>query len=79
MFHDFLFTMRNYSPNVINIQRRYVKLNILLPSMNNFDIKQRKAWNICFITCHQNQTRSGKIKDSKTQQFLVKTQVFRKN
>ena len=44
--------------------------------MNNFDIKQRKAWNICFITCHQNQTRSGKIKDNKTQQFFGKNKFF---
>ena len=40
----------------------------------------KKAWNICFILCHQHQKRSGKIKSKKTQQILVKTQVFfRKN
>ena len=31
----------------------------------NFDIKQKKACNICFIICHQQQTRSGKIKTNK--------------
>ena len=30
----------------------------------------------CFIICHQHQRRSGKIKVNKTQQILVKTQVF---
>ena len=49
---------------------------IIQPRVNNFDIKQKKAWNICFIICHQHQTRSGKIKTNKTQQTSVKTQVF---
>ena len=51
-------------------------MNIILPRVNNFDIKQKKAWNICFIICHQHQTRSGKIKTNKTQQISVKTQGF---
>ena len=76
IFHTFLFNIRNYSAEVINIQRREAGLNIKLPSVNNFDIKQKKAWNICFIICHQHQTRSGKIKTDKTQQISVKTQVF---
>ena len=72
--------IRNYSPEVINIQRREAELNIILLRMNNFDIKQKKAWNICFILCHKHQTRSGKIKVNKTQQILVRTQgFFRKN
>ena len=71
-----MFNIRNYSSEVINIQRREVELNIILPRVNNFDIKQKKAWNICFIICHQHQTRSGKIKTNKTHQSLVKTQVF---
>ena len=76
IFQAFLFNIRNYSPEVINIQRRKAELNIIIPSVNNFDIKQKKAWNICFIICHQHQTRSGKIKANKTQQILVRTQVF---
>ena len=76
MFHAFLFNIRNYSAEVINIQRREAGLNIKLPRVNNFNIKQKKAWNICFILCHQHQTRSGKIKTDKTQQISVKTQVF---
>ena len=49
IFHVFLFNIRNYSPEVINIQRREAELNMILPRVNNFDIKQKKAWNICFI------------------------------
>ena len=49
IFYVFLFNIRNYSPEVINIQRREAELNIILPRVNNFDIKQKKAWNICFI------------------------------
>ena len=33
----------NYSPKAINIQRREVELNIELPRVNNFDIKQKMA------------------------------------
>ena len=75
-FHAFLFNIRNYLPEVIDIQRREAELNIVLPRVNNFDIKQKKAWNICFIIFHQDQTRSGKIKVNKTQQISVKTQIF---
>ena len=75
-FHTFLFNVGNYLPEVINIQRREGELNIILPRVNNFDIKHKKAWNICFIICHQHQTIYGKIKTNKTQEISVKTQVF---
>ena len=39
IFHAFLFNIRNYSPEVINI---------ILSRVNNFDIKQ-KTWNICLL------------------------------
>ena len=42
IFHAFLFNIRNYSPEVINIQRRKAELNIILPRVNNFDIKQKR-------------------------------------
>ena len=42
IFHAFLFNIRNYSPDVINIQRREVVLNIILARVNNFKIKQKK-------------------------------------
>ena len=76
IFHAVLFNTRNYSPEVINIQRRKAKLNITLPRVNNFDTEQKKAWNICFIICYQHQTKSGKIKTNKTHQISTKTQVF---
>ena len=76
MFHAFLFNVRNYSPKVINIQRREAELNSILPRVDNFEIKQKKTWNICFIIWHQHQTRWGKIKTNKTLHILVKTQVF---
>ena len=71
-----MFNSRNYSPEVINVQQREAELNIILPRVNNFEIKQKKAWNICFTICHKHQTRSGKIKANKTQQISVKTQVY---
>ena len=42
MFHAFLFNIRNFSPEVINIQRREAELNIVSPRMNNFYIKQKR-------------------------------------
>ena len=42
MFHAFLFNIRNFSPEVINIQRREADLNVVLPRMNNFYIKQKR-------------------------------------
>ena len=35
------FNIRNYSPKVINIQRRETELNTILPRVNNFDIKPK--------------------------------------
>ena len=43
IFHAFLFNIRNYSPEIINIQRRKAELNIILPRVTNFDIKQKQA------------------------------------
>ena len=71
----FLYNNRNYSPEVINKQCK-VELNIILLRVNNFDIKQKKAWNICFIICHQHETRSGKIKANKTQEISLIAQAF---
>ena len=34
--------IRNYSSEVINIHRRKVELNIKLPRVNNFNIKQKR-------------------------------------
>ena len=48
IFHAFLFNIRNYSHEVI-----LESLNIKLQRVNNFDIKQKKASNICFVICHQ--------------------------
>ena len=80
IFHALLFNIRNYLPEVINTQRREAELNIILPRVNNFVIKPKKAWNICFILCHKHRTRSAKIKVNKTQQISVEAQVvFSKN
>ena len=42
IFHGFLLKIRNYSTEVINIQRREAELNIILPRVNNFGIKQKR-------------------------------------
>ena len=76
IFHALLFNIRNYSPEVINIKQRKAELVIILPRVSNFNIKQKKVCNICFTICHLHQTRSGKIKNNKTQQISVKRQFF---
>ena len=57
----------------------WFNIRIYSPRVNNFDINQKKAWNICFIICHQHQTEFGNIKASKTQHISVKISFFRKN
>ena len=47
--HAFLFNIRKYSHEVSNI---------ILLRVNNFDIKQKLAWNICFTIYPQHQTKS---------------------
>ena len=51
IFYTFLFNIINYSSQVNNIQQREAELNTLLSRVNNFNIKQKKVWNICFIIC----------------------------
>ena len=70
IFHAFLFNIRNYS---LDAKRSWI---LILPRVNNFDVKHKRAWNIFFIICHPHQTISGKIKTNKTQQISVKTQVL---
>ena len=43
IFHALLFNIKNYSPEVTNIQRCEAELNIILTRVNNFDIKQKKT------------------------------------
>ena len=76
ILHVFLFNIRNYSPEAINTERHEADLNIILLSLNDFDIKQKNTWIICFIIWRQHQTRSRKIKGNKTQQISVKTQII---
>ena len=42
IFYTFLFNIKNYLPEVINIQRCEAELNIILLRVNNFDIKQKR-------------------------------------
>ena len=44
----FCLTSEIYSFEVRNTQQRKAELNIILPRLINFDIKQKTAWNICF-------------------------------
>ena len=39
IFHAVLLNIRNFSPDVINIQRREAELNIILLRVNNVDVK----------------------------------------
>ena len=43
MSHVFLFNIQNYLPEIRNISRREAELNIILPSVNNFSIKQKRT------------------------------------
>ena len=78
IFHAFLFNIRNYSPEVINIQRREAELNIILPRVNNFDIKQN--WHGIFVSFYTPSTKQniesmlkGKINFSDNTTFFIFT------
>ena len=55
--HTFLFNIRNYLPKVINIQRRVAELNIILPRVNNFNIKQNKQKHELFVLLYATNTK----------------------
>ena len=67
--------MRNYSPEVINIQRLEVELNIILPRVNNFDIKQKRHEIFVLLYAPNTKQDLGKQRLTK-QQILVATQDF---
>ena len=48
IFHAFLFNITNYLPELNNVQRQEAELNIILPRVSNFGIKQ-KSYGIFFI------------------------------
>ena len=54
IFQAFLFNIRNFSPEVINIQRREAELNIILPKVDNFDIKQKR--HVIFVLLYATNT-----------------------
>ena len=52
---SFLFNIRKYSPEVINIQRREMELNNILMRVNNFNIKQKRHG--IFVLLHGTNTK----------------------
>ena len=75
-----MFNIRNYSPEVSNIQRREAKLNIILPTVNNVAIKQKSAWNIYFVIYSHHQTKfwlnAKKAKKKKKKSMSAKLSFF---
>ena len=63
IFHAFLFNIKNYSHEVINIQRHEAELNIILPRVNNFDIKQKKGMEYLFYYMAPRPNKAWKDKD----------------
>ena len=63
IFLVFLFNIRKYSPKV---------MNIILPRLNNFDIKQKRRGMLVLLYA----TNTKKDLANQTQQILVKAQVF---
>ena len=55
ILHAFLFNIRNYLPEVINVQRPDAELNIILPRVSNFDIKQKRRG--IFVLLHATDTK----------------------
>ena len=80
IFQAFLFNIRNYSPEVINIQRRKTELNITLPTVNNFDIKQKKGMEYLFYYMPPTPNNIWQDKDQQNSaNFGQNTSFFCKN
>ena len=80
ILHAFLFNIRNYSPEVINIQRLETELNIILPRVNNFDIKQKKGMEYLFYYMSPTPNKIGQDKGQQnTANFGQNTSFVRKN
>ena len=80
MLHAFLFNIRNYSPEVINIQRREAELNIILPRVHNFDIKQKRHGIFMFYFMPPTPNKIwGNKGNENTAKFGYNTSFFRKN
>ena len=79
IFHAFLFNTRNYSPEVINIQQLEAELNIKLPRVNNFDIKQKRHGIFILFYASNTKQYNAKIKANKIsitiQLFFVQTEL----
>ena len=76
MFHALLSNTRNFSPEVINIQRREAELNIILPRVNNFDIKTKKGIKYLFYYMPPTPNKIWEDKTNKTANFGHNTIFF---
>ena len=73
IFHAFLFNIRNYSPEVSNIQQRKAELSTILPRVNSF--VNDKKWHEIFVLMlvifalyyPQHQTKSKWVNAKKAQ------------
>ena len=77
-----MFNIRNYSPEVTNIQRREAELNIILLRVNNFDIKQKGMEYLFYYMpptskkiCEDKANKTQKISVTTSQSFFVKTEL----
>ena len=80
IFHAFLFNVRNYSNEVINIQWHKAELNILLRRVNNFEIKQKKDMKYLFYYMPPTPDKIWEDKDKQnTANVGQNTSFFSKN
>ena len=74
--HAFLFNIRYYSPEVIDIQLCEEELNNILLMVNNFDIKQKRYGIFTLLYATNTKTRSWRIMAKKTANFGKNTRFF---
>ena len=76
MFHAFLFNIRNYSPEVINIQRREAELNIILPRMNNSILNKKLHGIFVFLYATNTKQDLGRQRLTKRSKVWSKHEFF---
>ena len=76
IFRTFLFNIRNYSPEVTNVQQREAELKIIFSRVNNFDIKQEMYGIFVLLYAINTKQDLGRLKLTKHRKVRSKYNVF---
>ena len=76
IFRTFLFNIRNYSPEVTNVQQHEAELKIIFSRVNNFDIKQEMYGIFVLLYATNTKQDLGRLRLTKHRKVRPKHDVF---